>query len=282
MQCPRCGVSTLADRSSCPACNWHLSRPYAQDHDPLLPPRRTAEVQQPEPSIQTAADAFIDPFVLTPPRRQDRQHQSRRRRSFARRRRDLRAHAHALAAWPTDADWPGTGGSSTQSARFELIEATGVQSAFDFEAAEQEAELLAGRAAASVGLRFQAGLLDAVLILLAGGLFFGLFALLGGRLDLGRRDLLIYMLSGYALATLYFGLFTLFGGRTPGMQHYGLKAVTFEGKPLPRPQAIWRAFGYAVSTGALLLGFVWAMADERHLTWHDHISRTFLTDRTLL
>jgi uncharacterized RDD family membrane protein YckC len=157
-----------------------------------------------------------------------------------------------------------------------------VQSSFDFTAADQEAERLAAQAAAPVGVRFQAGLLDASLILLASGVFFGLFLLLGGQGGFQRRDLLIYVLSTYSLATLYFALFTRFGGCTPGMQYYRLQVVTFEGKPLPPARAWWRAFGYVVSTGSLLLGFFWALVDERRLTWHDHISQSFLTDHTVL
>jgi hypothetical protein len=39
---------------------------------------------------------------------------------------------------------------------------------------------------------------------------------------------------------------------------------------------LWRAFGYLVSTGALLLGFVWALVDSDGFTWHDRMSGTFL------
>jgi len=218
--------------------------------------------------MQTAADAF----ALSPPARRQRVHRPRRAR-----------HAQpwsnpdkaGVAVLPPEARWE-------SPARVEVIEMPLTQSAFDFSAAEQEAERLAAAAVAPVGVRAQAGLLDATLIVLASAVFFSLFALLSGAVSLARRDLLIYLLAAFALAVLYFGLFTLFGGRTPGMQYYGLRPVTFEGKPLAPPQALRRAFGYGVSIGSLLLGFFWALVDERQLTWHDRISDTFLTDRSVL
>ena len=40
---------------------------------------------------------------------------------------------------------------------------------------------------------------------------------------------------------------------------------------------LWRSFGYLVSAGTLLFGFLAALWDEDHLTWHDRISQTYLT-----
>lgn len=184
-------------------------------------------------------------------------------------------NGNAVAVLPEEAGWQAP-------PRLEVIEMPLVQTSFDFTADEDPAALLALKSMAPLEARLQAGLVDAGLILGASAAFFGFFALLGGGLSLGRRDLLIYLLVTFSLASLYFGLFTLLGGRTPGIRSCGLRVLTFEGQPLTRQHALWRAFGYIVSTGALLLGFLWAAVDERQLTWHDLISRTFLTDRTLL
>ncbi|MBI2955875.1 MAG: RDD family protein [Acidobacteria bacterium] len=165
------------------------------------------------------------------------------------------------------------------SPSLQILDLPVVQTAFDFSAADPEALAVPNRLAAPVGVRFRAGCFDALVILLAGSIFFGLFSLLGGQLTLGRRDLLVYLLANFALAALYLGLFTALAGRTPGMQAYGLYAVTFEGQPASRRHLGWRAFGYVVSTGSLLLGFLWALLDEGRLTWHDYISHTFLTDQ---
>ena len=56
----------------------------------------------------------------------------------------------------------------------------------------------------------------------------------------------------------------------------GIEVRNLEGRfPTPR-EAFWRAFGYLVSSAALMLGFVWALVDSEGLTWHDRISGTFL------
>lgn len=297
MDCPRCGVSVFTDLSDCRACGWELSRPFdgqtprlgsgqagvsalpshfssssgvTQTFVPALSKAegsaRSSKEPKREPLIQTAADAF----ALSPPPRVQRVHRPRRAA-----RQQPWSGSGAVAVLPPEARWEAP-------PRLEVIEMPLVQSAFDFSAAEQDAERLAGVAAAPVVVRLRAGLLDATLIVLASAVFFSLFALLSSQVSLARRDLLVYLIAGFVLTTLYFGLFTLLGGRTPGMQYYGLRPVTFDGKPLPPPVALRRAFGYAVSTGALLLGFFWAVVDERHLTWHDIISQTFLTDRTRL
>jgi uncharacterized RDD family membrane protein YckC len=75
----------------------------------------------------------------------------------------------------------------------------------------------------------------------------------------------------------YFALFTVFGGTTPGMMLRGLRVVDFSGEePSPR-QLLLRAAGYMLSAGTFFLGFLWVQWDEDELTWHDRISRTYLS-----
>ncbi|MGH9863202.1 MAG: RDD family protein [Candidatus Acidiferrales bacterium] len=224
-------------------------------------------------SVQTAADAF----ALTPPvyfehspRHQQAQRRSVRRRAWGRRHRPP-VNGNAVAVLPEDARWEAP-------PRFELIEMPLVQTAFDFPADSETERLPSLARIAPIERRLEAGLRDAGVILAAALLFFVLFALLGGELGVGRHHVLMYLAVTYSLAVVYFGLFTFFDGRTVGMRACGLLPLTFEGQPLTRQHKLWRAFGYGVSTGALLLGFFWAAADDRHLTWHDHISRTFLSD----
>lgn len=293
MDCPRCGVSVFTDLSNCRACGWELSRPFsgagmsapphtsissssaAQTFVLALSKVEGSALSSKEPKreslIQTAADAF----ALSPPARVQRVHRPRRAAKQQPWSGSGAPDSGAVAVLPPEARWEAP-------PRLEVIEMPLVQSAFDFSAADQDAERLAAVAVAPVVVRLRAGLLDATLIVLASAFFLSLFALLSSQVSVARRDLLVYLIAGFVLTTLYFGLFTLLGGRTPGMQYYGLRPVTFEGKPLPPPVALRRAFGYAVSTGALLLGFFWAVVDERHLAWHDIISQTFLTDRTRL
>ncbi len=130
---------------------------------------------------------------------------------------------------------------------------------------------------ASLRDRRRAGMLDAFFLLLAYAGFLGLFRAFGGRLVLGRFDAVIGACTLALLYAQYFALFTTFGGETPGMMLRGLRVVSFEGSdPTPR-QLLWRSFGYLVSGGTVLLGFLWALWDEDHLTWQDRISQTYLT-----
>jgi len=267
MNCPRCGVSAHADRSTCPACSWTLWQPFASDSGDPNGRKGITGVEGTE-GLQTAADAF----ALTPPGRFDRTPRPLVRRLGRRpwpRRREPRVGGDGVAVLPEEARWEAP-------PRLEVIEMPLVQTSFDFSVSSEVESLPARGRVAPLEARLEAGLVDAALILAAGLGFFALFAGLGGELGLGRRDLLVYLLVAYSLACLYFGLFTLSGGRTPGMRRCGLSLLTFEGQPLTRQHTLWRAFGYVASTGALLIGFFWAAVDERTLTWHDLISRTFL------
>jgi len=130
---------------------------------------------------------------------------------------------------------------------------------------------------ASLGERRRAGLLDAGFLLLAYGAFLMLFGSLGGHFAFGKFDAAVYAATLGLFYVQYFALFTVFGGSTPGMLIRGLRVVSLDGgAPTPR-QLIWRSFGYLVSGGTVLLGFLWALWDEDHLTWQDRISHTYLT-----
>ena len=274
MNCPRCGVPSPADRSACPACSWQLSRPFVDSVTELAQPSNGAGSGG-LASLQTAADAF----VLTPP--SSLTHAQHPQRSLARRlgrrgwprRREPPRNGSAIAVLPEEARWEAP-------PRLEVFELPVVQTSFDFSSQPETESLPALSRVSSLEARLNAGLVDAGLILGAALGFFALFAALGGSLGVGRRDLLICLVVSYSLASAYFGFFTLVGGRTPGMRACGLDVLTFEGQPLTRQHSLWRAFGYAVSAGSLLLGFFWAAVDERHLTWHDLISRTFVTSRS--
>jgi len=221
----------------------------------------------------------VDAFALVPPASALRQTSHPGLRRPARRRPNwlTRLRRRSLAAATLHA--PRSLPHVEPVPRLEILEMPVMQTRFEFTAAAPEPAALPVRSAAPIERRICAGFFDALLIVVASTFFFSLFALLGGELSFGRRDLLIYLVANSVLAAGYFSLFALFGGRTPGMQTYGLHVVTFDAKPLPLERARWRAFGYLVSLGSLFLGFFWALLDDRQLTWHDHISQTFITDR---
>lgn len=99
----------------------------------------------------------------------------------------------------------------------------------------------------------------------------------------GAPQLTVKLLGGFVgaalLITLLYGfLFLGVFGETPGMTAAGLRVVSFSGQPATFQQRLLRVLGALVSSGSLLCGYFWAFVDEERLYWHDHISKTVLTD----
>ncbi len=157
------------------------------------------------------------------------------------------------------------------------------QAAFDFETPPPQNVLSQARdktshlAVAPVALRTMATLFD---IGLAGGLT-GLF-LTTIRLVLGRlpADATAYVCYG-AGAALFFFLYKLLycahGQPTFGLQGARLRVVTFQGAKPGRQQCMIRLFAGCISVLSAGMGLLWPLADQDRLSWHDHISQTFLT-----
>ena len=130
---------------------------------------------------------------------------------------------------------------------------------------------------AELSVRRRAAAVDAICLLLAFAVVLGGFAFFGGRLIATKLDAFVCGAILTLLYTQYFTLFTIMGGATPGMMLTGLRLVSFNGSaPEPR-QLIRRSAGYLVSGGMAFMGFLWSFWDEDHLSWHDHISQTYLT-----
>ena len=130
---------------------------------------------------------------------------------------------------------------------------------------------------ASIDDRRIAALVDLFCLLFAYGGFLGLFGSLGGQFTVSKLSVAVCVATFAAVYLQYFALFTIFGGTTPGMMMRGLQVISFSGDaPTPR-QMLWRSAGYIISAGTFFLGFLWAMWDEDELTWHDRLSRTYLS-----
>ncbi|HYL85723.1 MAG TPA: RDD family protein [Candidatus Angelobacter sp.] len=151
--------------------------------------------------------------------------------------------------------------------------------------AEIRQEIAPGQTTAQAGLypvasiddRRIAAVIDLVCLLFAYGGFLGLFGSLGGQFTLSKLSAAVCAATFAAVYLQYFALFTIFGGTTPGMMMRGLQVVSFTGDaPTPR-QMLLRSAGYVLSAGTFFLGFLWAMWDEDELTWHDRLSRTYLS-----
>jgi uncharacterized RDD family membrane protein YckC len=135
---------------------------------------------------------------------------------------------------------------------------------------------------ASIDDRRLSALIDAMCLLFACGGFLALFGSLGGHFAFSKLSAVVYAASFAIVYLQYFSLFTVFGGTTPGMMLRGLRVVDFSGEtPSPR-QLLLRAAGYMLSAGTFFLGFLWVQWDEDELTWHDRISRTYLSSAETL
>jgi uncharacterized RDD family membrane protein YckC len=153
----------------------------------------------------------------------------------------------------------------------------------DANAAGEEAGELAERAhaglypVAPLGDRQLAGIIDTACLLFAFGGFVALFGSLGGQLTLSKMNAAVYLAALSVVYFQYFALFTVFGATTPGMMFRGLQVMSFSGEPPTPRQLLLRSAGYMLSAGTCLIGFLWAVWDEDQLTWHDRLSKTYLS-----
>ena len=166
--------------------------------------------------------------------------------------------------------------------RPEPVEILAVQPGFDFSSAlPAEAEVERPHSSlvpvADLGERRAAGLLDAAFLAASYLAFLVYFSSLGGKISFGKMEIAIFGVTAFLFYVQYYALFTIFGGATPGMMIRKLRAVSFDGSSPDAEQLMRRSFGYVVSAASLLLGFLWSLWDEDHLTWHDRMSHTYIT-----
>jgi uncharacterized RDD family membrane protein YckC len=153
----------------------------------------------------------------------------------------------------------------------------------DADASSDEAGELTERAhaglypVASLKDRQLAGIIDAAFLLFAFGGFVALFGSLGGQLTLSKMSAAVYLASFAVVYFQYFALFTVFGATTPGMMFRELQVMSFSGEPPTPRQMLLRSAGYMLSAATCLIGFIWALWDEDQLTWHDRLSKTYLS-----
>ena len=134
---------------------------------------------------------------------------------------------------------------------------------------------------ASLGRRFLAGIADALVLVAGVGLFALIFWRAGAHVTPRPLNIAVLGLIGLLIFLVYFGLFTALTASTPGLLWMGLEVRNFDGGAPSARESCWRAFGYLVSTSALMLGFVWSLVDSDGFTWHDRMCRTFIaTDET--
>jgi len=133
---------------------------------------------------------------------------------------------------------------------------------------------------ASFRARLLADFLDGALILAAVAVSLAPWPLLAGEVVLNRYVIAGGLAIAGAAAFLYGVIFVYLAGATPAMRCLRLRLVNFDGQPASRSERLWRLLGAVASAGSFLLGFVWAAMDDERFSWHDRISRTFLTPVT--
>lgn len=78
----------------------------------------------------------------------------------------------------------------------------------------------------------------------------------------------------YALAVFYFAWFWTHGGQTPGMKIWRICVVGDDGETVGWRAALVRSAAALLSWAPLGGGFIWAIFDDRRLTWHDRLSKS--------
>jgi uncharacterized RDD family membrane protein YckC len=129
---------------------------------------------------------------------------------------------------------------------------------------------------ASMSRRLLAGVVDATLV--AGACVAAAALAANNATELpGLRAVEIGSLVALLVASAaYKVLFFTLARATPGMKYARLALCTFDGGIPTRAQRWARLAAVLLSILPVGLGFVWAIFDDQHLTWHDRISRTYL------
>ena len=129
--------------------------------------------------------------------------------------------------------------------------------------------------------RMMATAVDLSLIVIALGLFMGVFLgvlqWLGAPVVITKQTIPFFFGVGVVFGLLYKVMWCLADGDSAGMRWTRQRLVNFDGQTPDREQRLRRIASGCLSVMAAGLGIVWALVDEESLTWHDHISKTFPT-----
>ncbi len=127
---------------------------------------------------------------------------------------------------------------------------------------------------AALQQRAFAGLVDLLIVLVAGATFAVIYLVLVHDLPQPRLVLVTTAVATALLWLVYQYLFLVHSPGTPGMRMAQLELCTFQGGTVSRSMRRWRALASLLSCCSLGLGFAWALIDEDMLGWHDRITQT--------
>lgn len=140
-------------------------------------------------------------------------------------------------------------------------------------------EIYTARPVAARMLRLAAGMLDIFCILFASGVFCVGALALGANFGEGKFFWMTLAGAVALIALTYSLLWSIVGPETFGMRELGLELINFNGQPLDARTRLLRTPTSWLSFCAAGLGIIWSLFDEETLTLHDHISKSFPTQR---
>ena len=140
---------------------------------------------------------------------------------------------------------------------------------------QPQSSIICDAPVAPLGLRLEAGLIDAVLMALGCVFVTAVYRYVGGPFSLDKHALPFFALALLMVPLSYKLLWTFVNRDTTGMRCAGLRLVDFDGNPPSHARRFHRLLGAILSFSAAGVGLIWSLVDEDGLTWHDHISGTF-------
>jgi len=117
------------------------------------------------------------------------------------------------------------------------------------------------------------------MVILAAVIVLGIQHYQAGEIPSGKTAWLVYAGVFVSLFVFYKLLACLLAGRTPGTEWMGLRLLHFDGREPGTRLLLLRLMSSLLSAAPAGAGLLWALADEERLTWHDHMSRTFVSTR---
>jgi uncharacterized RDD family membrane protein YckC len=122
---------------------------------------------------------------------------------------------------------------------------------------------------ADIGTRFFAVVIDSIIIGFVGGFF-------GARGEWFGAGLISFLIG----VVYYWYFWTKHDGQSPGKMLMKIRVVKANGAPMTDADAIVRAVGYWINSAVFMLGWIWALFDDRRQGWHDKLAGTYVVRAT--
>lgn len=145
------------------------------------------------------------------------------------------------------------------------------------QAAAATASVVCRAPVAALGARAAAAAVDVSIALAGYAVILGVFRIGSGEFPLGPLAASIHGGACLSIILIFKLLAALRAAPSPGLRLLGLRVLHFDGRPPSKPQRFLRAAAGVLSVLPAGIGLIWALMDEERLTFHDHISETFVT-----